>query len=81
MSRDPKLKNARNRDIKDAYRKLQSETVTALNGKKEQKYRHTAMLAILSKRFYLAQDTIADILISDDEIEDKNQLDIFKPEA
>lgn len=63
MSRDPQLKKQRNNDIKDAYEKLEAETVNGLKVK-VRKYRREAILAILSKRFYLAPDTISDIILT-----------------
>lgn len=74
MSRLPILKNARNKAIKEAYGKLQSETVVSMSGKREQKYRHTAMLAILSRKFYLAEGTIENIVQLPDEAVEDNQL-------
>lgn len=76
MSRDPHLKTTRNKDVKEAYAKLAGETVAGLNGKREQKYRHNAILAILSRKFYLAPGTLANILILPEE--DDNQLALFE---
>lgn len=79
MSRIPALKKARNAAIKEAYAKLESETVNGFGAHKERKYRRDAILAILSKRFYLAMDTISDIVIAADEDEvDKNQIKLFE---
>lgn len=81
MSRDPILKNARNKAIKEAYAKLQNETVVSFSGRREQKYRHTAMLAILSRKFYLSEGTISNILVLPDEEVDESQLGLFNTEG
>lgn len=80
MSRNPILKRARNNDIKKAYAKLEAETVTAMRGNKVQKYSRQAILAILSRKFYLEPDTLSNILIMPDEVVDKRQMDMFKGE-
>lgn len=74
MSRVRVLMDARNRAIKEAYGKLQSETVVSHTGKREQKYRHTAMLAILSRKFYLSEGSIQNILGTTDEEVESTQL-------
>lgn len=75
MSRDPQLKRERNNAIKEAYEKLEAETVNGLKIKVK-KYRREAILAILSKRFYLAPDTISNILLTP--AEDDKQIKLFE---
>lgn len=74
MSRIPELKHSRNKAIKEAYDKLEAETVNGLRGKVP-KYRREAILAILSTKFYLSPDYISNIVIAFDKPE--NQLTIF----
>ena len=73
MSRMPELKNLRNKAIKEAYDKLEAETVVGMKGP-VRKYRREAILAILSKRFYLAPDTISNIVLAPDD----SQLNLFE---
>lgn len=65
MGRDHSLKIDRNKQIKEAYKKLEAETVNGLNIK-VRKYRREAILALLSKRFFLKPDSISNILLSPD---------------
>lgn len=77
MSRNPQLKSERNKAIKEAFKKLEAETVNGPKDQKVQKYRREAVLAILSRRFFLAPDTIADIILLPDEDDDESQLILF----
>jgi hypothetical protein len=70
MSRRPDLKKSRNDSIKEAFKKLEDEKIHGV-----QKYRHEAILLILSKRFYLAANTIQKILVEVDE--PNNQIKLF----
>lgn len=63
MSRDQRLRLERNKEIKAAYNKLKKETITGRSGRKEQKYRHLAILSMLSGKFYLSEGTISNILL------------------
>ena len=74
MSRIPELKHRRDKDIKEAYDKLEAETVSGLRNRVA-KYRREAILEILSKKFYLSPDYISNIVISFDK--DPNQLNLF----
>lgn len=74
MSRWKHLEKQRNQKIKDAYAKLAAEKIG-----NQQKYRHLAILEILSPRFFLAPQTIENILgKSEDDEANPNQLNLFK---
>ena len=57
MSRNRKLKELRNKEVVKSYKKLENEKTG-----KVQTYRHTAILDILSKEFFLSPRTIQDIV-------------------
>ncbi len=74
MSRDKILVSMRNEKIKAAYAKLEAEKIGA-----QQKYRHLAILELLSKQFFLAPGTIQDIICMPDlEAENPNQITLFE---
>jgi hypothetical protein len=60
MSRNLELKTKRNDKIKAEYAKLSKETIGTKNP--VPKYRHIAILAILSDKFYLKPDYIQNII-------------------
>ena len=76
MSRIPELKKERN-DAVIAYYKLQADK--KIYGK--QMYRHEAILAMASKKFFLAESTIQQILgghdVNDKMPVDPNQLNLL----
>lgn len=72
MSRWQNLKSSRNQKIKDAYAKLASQKIG-----NQQKYRHLAILEMLSPQFFLAPRTIENILGMSENEDNPNQLDLF----
>ena len=78
MSRNPDLKNARNKAIKEAYAKLEAETVNGVRDIKVPKYSRAAILAILGRRFFLSPETLSNILLMPDDEDNENQLKLFK---
>lgn len=69
MSRNHELKTTRNDKIKSDYSKLENEKIHGV-----QKYRHEAILHILSKRYYLTPGTIQNILITTDQPDNQTKL-------
>lgn len=57
MSRIPELKELRDTTIRKRYDVLSSKTIN-----NKQVYRHEAILEMMSKEFFLAPDTIGDIV-------------------
>ena len=62
MSRNQTLKDERNQAIRKAYKELASKVVKTKDGKQTELYRHAAILAMLSKKYYLEPDTIERIV-------------------
>ena len=78
MSRNPKLKKERNTKIKELYNKYAGEYVTGPKGTKVAKYRHSAILVMVAKKFYLEPNTVGNILSQPDDEQNPNQLEMFK---
>ncbi|WP_317899449.1 hypothetical protein [Aurantibacillus circumpalustris] len=77
MSRDKRLQAARNKAIKEAYAKLEGESVNGARDVKVQKYSRDAILAILARRFYLLPETISKIVLAPEDEDNENQLELF----
>jgi hypothetical protein len=77
MSRDPNLKRERNRAIKEAYAKLEAETVNGVRNIKVPKYSRAAILALLGRRFFLSPETLSNILLLPDDEDNERQLQMF----
>ena len=77
MSRNLELKNARNNAIKKAYKILEAETIPGVGKTRVQKYSRDAILAKLAWKFYLATETISNILLMPEDEDNENQLELF----
>lgn len=77
MSRDQELYNRRNKKIKEAYEKLAAEQVGG--ARPTAKYKHAAILSMLSDRFFLTPDYIQNLLCAPDpDQENPNQIKLFE---
>ncbi len=62
MSRNTELRNERNTNIIKDYSKLEAEVIDPKAKTPVQKYRHEAILAILSQKYYLTPGTVQNIV-------------------